>query len=75
VDLAAGAETTVAFTVPAELASFTGRDGRRIIEPGALVLGVARSAGDIVFSHEVELTGETRVVDHTRPLHARVELG
>ena len=28
----------------------------------------------IVFEHEVELTGETRVVDHTRPLHADVEV-
>lgn len=74
VDLAAGAEATVTFRVPAELAAFTGRDGRRIVEPGTLVLGVARSAGDIVFSHAVELTGETREVDHTRPLHADVEV-
>jgi len=72
VELAAGASATVTFRVPAELASFTGRDGRRIVEPGALVLGVARSAGDIVFAHEVQLAGETRVVDHTRPLHAEV---
>ena len=74
VDLAAGAAATVTFRVPAELASFTGRDGQRIVEPGALVFGVARSAGEIVFEHEVELTGETRVVDHTRPLHADVEV-
>ncbi|MGN6272559.1 MAG: beta-glucosidase [Protaetiibacter sp.] len=74
VDLAAGAAATVTFRVPAELAAFTGRDGRRIVEPGTLVLGVARSAGDIVFAHTVELTGETRVVDHTRALHADVEV-
>jgi beta-xylosidase len=74
VDLEAGAAATVTFRVPAELAAFTGRDGRRIVEPGTLVLGVARSAGDIVFAHTVELTGETRVVDHTRPLHADVEV-
>src|SRR5690606_6479045 len=72
VDLPAGETATVTFTVPAELAAFTGRAGRRIVEPGTLVLGVARSAGDIVFAHTVELTGETRVVDHTRPLHAQV---
>lgn len=74
VDLAAGASATVSFRVPAELASFTGRDGQRIVEPGTLVLGVARSAGDVVFAHTVELTGETRVVDHTRPLHAEVKV-
>ncbi len=72
VDLPAGGSATVTFRVPAELASFTGRDGRRIVEPGTLVLGVARSAGDIVFEHTIELTGETREVDHTRPLHADV---
>ncbi len=74
VDLAAGEEATVAFRVPADLAAFTGLDGRRIVEPGALELGVARSAGDIVFAHAVELTGETRVVDHTRALHADVTI-
>ncbi|WP_227000522.1 beta-xylosidase/alpha-l-arabinosidase [Protaetiibacter intestinalis] len=74
VDLAAGEDATVTFRVPAELTSFTGVDGRRIVEPGAVVFGVARSAGDIVFSHPVELTGETRVVDHTRPLHAEVSI-
>ncbi|QEO08733.1 glycoside hydrolase family 3 N-terminal domain-containing protein [Protaetiibacter larvae] len=74
VDLAAGEEATVSFRVPAELASFTGVEGRRIVEPGTLVFGVARSAGDLVFEHTVELTGATRVVDHTRPLHAEVSI-
>ncbi|WP_224763452.1 beta-glucosidase [Salinibacterium sp. ZJ70] len=74
VDLAAGEEATIAFRVPADLASFTGIDGRRIVEPGLLEFGVARSAGEIVFSHAVELTGETRVVDHTRALHADVTI-
>jgi beta-xylosidase len=74
VELAAGADAMVTFTVPAELASFTGVSGERIVEPGELVLGVARSSGDIVFSHTVSLTGATRVVDHTRPLHALVDI-
>jgi beta-xylosidase len=74
VDLAAGADATVTFTVPAELASFTGVTGERIVEPGELVFGVARSSGDIEFSHSIELTGPVRVVDHTRPLHAKVEI-
>jgi beta-xylosidase len=38
------------------------------------VFGIARSSGDIVFSHSVTLTGPVRVVDHTRPLHAVVEI-
>ncbi len=72
VELAPGEAATVSFRVPAELASFTGVDGRRVVEPGTLEFGVARSSGDIAFTHAVELTGETRVVDHTRPLHADV---
>ena len=75
VDLAPGEEATVSFRVPAELASFTGVEGRRIVEPGTLEFGVARSAGDILFTHAVELTGEKRYVDHTRPLHADVTVG
>ena len=64
----------VVFDVPADLASFTGRDGRRIVEPGEIVLGLARSSDDIVAAQSVQLTGATRVVDHTRELHARVRL-
>lgn len=74
VDLAAGADATVTFSVPAELAAFTGVSGERIVEPGELVFGVARSSGDIVFSHSVSLRGPVRVVDHTRPLHAVVNI-
>jgi beta-xylosidase len=71
VDLDPSEEALVTFEVPADLASFTGRDGRRIVEPGELVLGVARSSADIALTHSVNLTGPTRPVDHTRVLHAR----
>lgn len=72
VSLEPGESATVSFRVPAELASFTGVDGRRIVEPGVLEFRIARSAGDTAFTHSVELTGEKRYVDHTRPLHADV---
>jgi beta-xylosidase len=68
VELAAGESARITFTVSADLASFTGRAGRRIVEPGRLVLGLARSAGDIAFSLETELTGPERTVDHTRAM-------
>ncbi|KQO97061.1 beta-glucosidase family protein [Leifsonia sp. Leaf264] len=74
VALEAGASVRVTFDVPADLASFTGRDGRRIVEPGEIVLGLGRSSGDIVFAQPVQLTGATRVVDHTRELHAGVRV-
>ena len=72
VELDAGASAVVSFRVPADLASFTGREGYRIVEPGEIVLGLARSSADIVFPLSVQLVGETRVVDHTRALHADV---
>ncbi|MEV2191826.1 glycoside hydrolase family 3 N-terminal domain-containing protein [Streptomyces phaeochromogenes] len=66
VELAAGETRTVEFDVHADMAAFTGRDLRRRVEPGRLVLTVAQSAGDRGRSVEVELRGETRIVDHTR---------
>jgi beta-xylosidase len=55
--------------VPADLASFTGVDLRRIVEPGEIVLGFGHSSDDMALSHTVTLTGATRVVDHTRELN------
>jgi beta-xylosidase len=69
VRLDAGAAARVTVTVPADLASFTGRDLRHIVEPGELVLGFGKSSGDIPLTHTVTLTGPVRVVDHTRALH------
>ena len=75
VELDAGEAARVTFSVPADLASFTGRDGRRIIEPGALVFGLGRSAGAIEAELSAELAGAVRVVDHRRRLHADVAVG
>ena len=70
VDLAAGESRTVRFAVHADLTSFTGRDLRRRVEPGEIILTVAQSAGDSGSSASVNLVGETRIVDHTRTLSA-----
>jgi hypothetical protein len=71
VSLEAGESAEVRFDVHADLTSFTGRDLRRRVEPGEIVLTVARSAGDPGSSARVTLTGETRFVDHTRTLSSR----
>ena len=60
VELAAGEAASVSFRVPADLASFTGRDGSRIVEPGDLDFGFGRSAGEIVLTQSAELTGAVR---------------
>ncbi|MEU9586064.1 beta-glucosidase family protein [Streptomyces werraensis] len=60
----------VRVTVPADVASFTGRDGRRIVEPGELELRLAASSTDTRLTATVTLTGPVREVDHTRRFHA-----
>ncbi len=74
VELAAGASARVRFTVPADVTSFTGAEGRRIVEPGAFGFGLGRSAGEIVHEHTAVLLGEVRVVDHRRRLRTEVEV-
>ena len=74
VALDAGAAAEVTFTVSADLAAFTGRAGRRIVEPGELVLGAGRSSGDIASTASVVLSGAEREVDHTRALVAGVRV-
>ncbi|WP_423509688.1 glycoside hydrolase family 3 N-terminal domain-containing protein [Streptomyces xinghaiensis] len=59
-------------TVPADVASFTGRDGRRVVEPGELELRLAASSAEPRLTAGVTLTGAERHVDHTRRLHAAI---
>ncbi|WP_433187517.1 beta-glucosidase family protein [Actinoallomurus sp. CA-150999] len=68
VDLAPGQTRTVRFTVHADMTGFTGRDLRRRVEPGHIILTIARSAGDPGSSVQVTLIGDARVVDHTRTM-------
>ncbi|MEU6970389.1 glycoside hydrolase family 3 N-terminal domain-containing protein [Kitasatospora aureofaciens] len=72
IPLAAGATCRVELTVPADLASFTGRDGRRIVEPGALELRISASSTDPRLTVPLRLTGRARALDHTRLLHPTV---
>ncbi|WP_455713578.1 beta-xylosidase/alpha-l-arabinosidase [Streptomyces smyrnaeus] len=68
-ELAPGAAARVRVTVPADLASFTGRDGRRVVEPGELHLRLSASSTDPRLTARLRLTGEARTVDHRRRLH------
>ncbi|MFC8564646.1 beta-glucosidase [Streptomyces sp. NPDC057245] len=70
VPLAPGEARTVRVEVPADLASFTGRDGARVVEPGELELRFAASSTAPPLTARVTLTGPERRVDHTRRLHA-----
>ncbi|MFE4054684.1 glycoside hydrolase family 3 C-terminal domain-containing protein, partial [Streptomyces sp. YIM B13518] len=70
VELEPGESRRVRVTVPADVASFTGRDGHRIVEPGDLELRLAASSTDARLTATVTLTGPERRVDHTRRFHA-----
>ncbi len=73
VDLEPGEARRLRVTVPADLASFTGRDGRRVVEPGELELRLAASSADPRLTARVTLTGAARRLDHTRRLRAAIE--
>ncbi|MFK4155433.1 glycoside hydrolase family 3 N-terminal domain-containing protein [Streptomyces fungicidicus] len=70
VPLEPGESRRLRVTVPADVASFTGRDGRRVVEPGDLELRLATSSTDATMTAPVALTGPVRQVDHTRRFHA-----
>ncbi|GAB2925219.1 glycoside hydrolase family 3 N-terminal domain-containing protein [Nonomuraea fastidiosa] len=57
VELEPGRSARVEFEVPARLLSFTGRDGRRVVEPGEVGLSIRRSVADVVEERTVLLTG------------------
>ncbi|MGY1633913.1 beta-glucosidase [Geodermatophilus sp. SYSU D01186] len=70
VDLAPRSAATVRFSLHADLTSFTGRDGRRIVEPGAVELRVGASSADVRETLRFTLTGSRRTVGFERRLHA-----
>lgn len=72
VDLEPGETARVHLEVHADLTSFTGLGGRRIVEPGAIELRVARSSADVHDAVLLRLEGPQREVDHTRVMTSRV---
>ncbi|GAA5027181.1 glycoside hydrolase family 3 N-terminal domain-containing protein [Streptomyces siamensis] len=76
VPLEAGTSAEVHFTVPADLAAYTGPDGDRIVEPGALELRLAVSGADegVRWTVPVTLTGPERVVGPGRRMRCEVRV-
>jgi beta-xylosidase len=68
VPLDPGEQARVAFLVPADVTSFTGAHGRRVVEPGEIELRFGRSSAELVASVPVRLTGTEREVGHDRRL-------
>jgi beta-glucosidase len=74
VELAPGQRRTVVFGLHADLLSYTGRDGRRLVEPGDVELRVARSSVDVHAAVRVPVVGPRRFVGPERQLHPRVTI-
>jgi beta-xylosidase len=70
--LAPGEAARLTFTVHADLASFTGRTGQRVVEPGDLELRLGSSSAVTRHAVAVRVVGDERVVDHQRRLTAGV---
>ncbi|RVX41635.1 beta-glucosidase [Nonomuraea polychroma] len=70
VPLEPGRAARVSFTVPADVTSFTGVRGRRIVEPGDVELRFGRSSGDTAATVPLTLTGAEREIGHHRKLLA-----
>ncbi|MEU1588224.1 glycoside hydrolase family 3 N-terminal domain-containing protein [Micromonospora sp. NPDC005710] len=69
-----GEVAQVTFGVPADVASFTGLTGRRIVEPGDVELRFGRSSGDVAAVLPLRLVGTERQVGDERELVTSVRV-
>jgi beta-xylosidase len=74
VALRPGQARRVTMRMHADLASFTGLRGTRVVEPGKLELRLGTSSVDIREAVTVELVGPEREVDHRRHLTTEVTI-
>jgi beta-glucosidase len=74
VDVPAGETRSVTFTLHADLTSYTGRAGDRIVNPGDVELRIASSSAVTRSRVALQLTGPRRTVGFDRVLHPVVHL-
>ncbi len=74
VELEPGQRRRVEFTIHADLMSFTGRLGERVVEPGRIELRLGTSSAAPVAVLPVELTGPERTIQGPRTMTAGVRI-
>jgi beta-glucosidase-like glycosyl hydrolase len=74
VQLEPGAAADVRFRLHADLTAFTGRDLRRVVEPGDVEVLIGTSAEDLPARARVRLTGQVRHLDGERRMTTPVEV-
>ncbi|WP_211236232.1 glycoside hydrolase family 3 N-terminal domain-containing protein [Aliagarivorans marinus] len=62
VELAAGESKRVSFRLPVDMLNFTNQQHQRIVEPGDFTVMLGKSSSDILFSQQVRVVGDTRVL-------------
>jgi beta-glucosidase len=65
----------VRFSFHADLTSYTGRAGHRLVDPGEVRLLVGASSSEIKETLSFSLTGPRREVGFDRALHPAIEIG
>jgi beta-xylosidase len=74
VTLAPGESARVTFRLHADRTAFTGRDGRRIVEPGEISVAVGGASDDLPLRGSFRLTGPVRPVGADRVLTTPVSV-
>jgi beta-glucosidase len=74
VDLAPGEAVTAVISLHADLASYTGRECRRQVDPGEIELRVGASSADIRHVAKLTMTGDRREPDPRRVLLPEITL-
>jgi beta-glucosidase len=74
VELRSGESARVTFAVPTDMLCFTGKEGRRIVEPGEFELQVGASSADIRLRTDVTLKGGTRTLDRRWRMESRCDV-
>jgi beta-glucosidase len=74
VELAPAAQRTITITLHADQTAYTGRDGRRRLDPGAVELWIGASSADIRCRLAFTMVGASRMVGADRVLWARVDV-
>ncbi|WP_232667942.1 glycoside hydrolase family 3 N-terminal domain-containing protein [Pseudonocardia sp. TRM90224] len=69
-----GERARVRFTVPADLAAFTGVGGGMVVEPGEVELRISRSSADVHAALRLRMVGALRAVGHDRQLVSAAEV-
>ena len=74
VELPAGRAARLTFEIPTDVLCFTGKEGRRIVEPGDFELQVGASSSDIRLRATVRLTGSVQTLGRIWRMESRCQI-